>query len=62
MNSPLAVMHSAGNRLHPVSDSRSLGLRILDGGDCELSTSARDVCCGSRAVKLRVSIFSPNPR
>ena len=33
MNSPLAVMHSAGNRLHPVSDSRSLGLRVLDGGE-----------------------------
>src|SRR5215831_10517676 len=53
MNSPLAVMHSAGNRLHPVSDSQSLGLRVLDGGDCKLSTSARDVCCGSGAAVVR---------
>ena len=46
---PLAVMHSACNGLHTVSDSLSLGLRVQNCGIRRDFYLGRDVSCGSRA-------------
>jgi hypothetical protein len=47
MNVPLPVAHSACNGLHPVSDSRELGVSALRSGDHSAFHLGRDVCCGS---------------
>jgi len=61
---PLPIMHPAYNSLHSASDSRSLGLRLQNGGSAELSTSATMSLVGHRltgAWHCRRSDFHPIP-
>ena len=53
MNVPSPVAHSACNGLHPVSDSRELGVSALRSGAAVLSTSVAMSVVGGCCRKIR---------